>query len=203
MSGSISLAMSAASSGSTPPSIWSSAEMRRPTGKPGEVSARMAASISRRNPGAVLQVAAVAVFSQVGGGGEELSDQIAVSAVELHSVEPALLAPAGRGGERSHQLVDHGLGQLLGNHPHHRAGDGAMEPGAVGSSGATAARWPPLRAKAAGTLCRRRYAGDRPSPGRNGNTLSLNTGMSVGEEGWTPAIWRTISAAPPLARASW
>ena len=78
-----------------------------------------------QEPGAVLQTAPVVVVSQVGGRGEELADQVAVSAVELYPVESALFAPTGRGGERLHQLVDHGLGQLLGDYPHHRAGDGA------------------------------------------------------------------------------
>ena len=76
-----------------------------------------------QEPGAVLQASAVVVIAEVGGGGQELADQVAVGAVELHPVEPALLASPGGCRERLHQLVDHGLGQNLGDDADHRTGD--------------------------------------------------------------------------------
>ena len=75
-----------------------------------------------QEPGAVLQAAAVVVVAPVGGRGEELADEIAVGGVEFHPVEPALLAPPGGGGERPHNLVDHGAGQGLGNDADHGVG---------------------------------------------------------------------------------
>ena len=79
-------------------------------------------------PGPSFEVAAVAVVAGVGPRREELGDEVAVGAVQLHPVESA----AGEPPRRSHVLVDEG-GALPGGHdPRHRP---AQRVGLVGDPG--------------------------------------------------------------------
>ena len=69
------------------------------------------------NAGAVFQRAAVHVGTMVGGGGEEVGQQISVGAVELHQLEACLFGAQRRVAEAFDDFVNLEDGQLLGNGP--------------------------------------------------------------------------------------
>ena len=76
----------------------------------------------QQQPGPVLERAAVAVGTPVGGGGEEPAHDRRVAALQLDAVEATLGAVLGDGGVAGDDLVDLGGGHRLGHLPEQRVG---------------------------------------------------------------------------------
>ena len=71
----------------------------------------MPSIISNSDARAVVEAAAVAVVALVVLGIQELRQQVAVRAVQLHALEAGLLGAARGGDEVAHQLLDLGGAQ--------------------------------------------------------------------------------------------